>query len=71
MWKPHKALRTLFKLKKNWSLESMFPANVIVLSTVSEKNLYIENSISFKNDMYMCVHRCVSACGFIFGMEED
>lgn len=49
----------------------MFPANVIVLSTVSEKNLYIENSISFKNDMYMCVHRCVSACGFIFGMEED
>lgn len=44
---------------------------VIVLSTISEKNLHIENGISFKNGVYMYVPVCMSLCDFIIGMEKD
>lgn len=49
----------------------MLPANLIVLSTISEKSLHIENGISFKKGVYMCMHVCVSVCGFIFGIGKD
>lgn len=42
---------------------------VIVLFTMSEKNLRVGNGISFKNGVYTYVYTytlvCVSLCGFI------